>query len=432
MKKCQFITTLILFLSILGSSLPLRAMDIDEANKRWNLNPIFTQKTVIENDYEIIQKTTSLDNLQRLVKTLIYRNDATHSTTTLAKAMARIDELDQTNKTKTLIPLDKDEGERALSELILNYAKTIDENGISTSTSNVELPRFVTWCITHGVPVTKDAMRAAILEKRIDVVSILRRNGINPQEPCADNKTMNFIDYARNEHRLTIVAILEGKDEEHSIAWHTALQNAANRTEHLDLQVFGGRRAATKNDILDDLSRLGDEKFKEIVSQFNSAEQKEVKTYLETQKPDHYLQKIVYLQQLNPPSFSFSRLKTAAGFIAAAVTATALYQWFSRSPASAQSADVLINNTGNTIFVSDEQHKTITVAAKAVYQLPSQGTLSVKTNENLDEPDLIINLDSYACNRADYYLNISISKNWFSWLFGALRYSVRWTEKLQQ
>ncbi len=142
-----------------------------------------------------------------------------------------------------------------------------------------------------------------------------------------------------------------------------------------------------------------------------------------------YAEKIKYIESaLNPKSFSFSRLQTGLGMIAAAVTANVFYKWFTRKPAEHQQKNILINKTGAPIFITGQEEP---IAANETFGLPQKGKIRIKLAKDQDaSKDLVINIDAYADDLNDSYLNLIIYKKWFSSFFTVpLTTSEVWVDK---
>jgi hypothetical protein len=451
MKQYYIISVIIALLSGVCLFPGLNAMDdatIWEQATQWPDNaPIYDYVAMLNINGK--QKINTIQNPKNAKMLLLEAASAQYSAASINIVNTLMQKIDALDPDKKQVVFNATNAE-ILIQLINNYNTLFQQS----AALNAALPDWVAWFVERGIPVDSsnshgtNAMMAAIGASRNDVVTVLLTHGAQTTTSFISltGKTYTPIAYAEAlTKRENIVTTLKNPP---AVTWRPEINttqaawdrwvNSKVSDNDMALPSVDRNRKPIKTKERYAVESLEGGKigyFKQFIANTDTIVLQKIKTNLEQNQNNvnDYAEKIRYIESiLNPKSFSFSRLKTAAGFIAAAVTATALYQWFARTPGSAQTADVLINNTGKTIFVSDAQNKTVIVASKAVYQLPSGGTLSVKTNENLDEPDLIINLDSYAYNRADQYLNISISKSWFSWLFGALRYSVRWTEKLQQ
>ena len=133
-----------------------------------------------------------------------------------------------------------------------------------------------------------------------------------------------------------------------------------------------------------------------------------------------------------PPSSrykAFTRTKALLYTVATAVTLSALYKWFTGSYAGTQE-DILVNNTGKTIWVSRDNlpHDKIDPGNTLTLQ-GVKNNVSISLKEKSVVSDLFIDLAQDLEKRKDNSLNLFVSKNWLSWLFGPLSASPHWVAK---
>jgi|GEM_PF-2460559 len=128
----------------------------------------------------------------------------------------------------------------------------------------------------------------------------------------------------------------------------------------------------------------------------------------------------------------FSRVQALWTTLIAGATIAAMYKWFTGSYKKT-SKDVLINNTGKSIFVSHNDGKFQEVMPGTSFIIPAsnalQETLDIKLAEKQPHSDLTYDLGQWSQTRTNHYLNLVISKNWFSSLYGPMSGSPRWVEK---
>jgi len=125
---------------------------------------------------------------------------------------------------------------------------------------------------------------------------------------------------------------------------------------------------------------------------------------------------------------AFTRTQALWATIAAAITLSAAYKWFTNSY-TGKEENILINNTGKTISVFRDKLPPDTVEPGKSLTLEEVEELAIKLESDSVASELTIDLEGHADKRKDHYLNLVISKNWLPWLFGTLNASPRWIKR---